>query len=105
MGDKHNTRVNNNGQEFIKFTKGNSHRVKQDIKSTNLVSNVDTNASDMPYHAFDASYVLMKNKHGKVIALYVRPYHKMSQTCEWVPKVLVTILKRLKQVWVPKNKV
>jgi hypothetical protein len=25
MGDKHNSRVNNNGQEFIKFTKGNSH--------------------------------------------------------------------------------
>jgi hypothetical protein len=28
MGDKHNTRVNNNGQELIKFTKSNSHQVK-----------------------------------------------------------------------------
>jgi hypothetical protein len=28
MGDKHNSRVNNNGQEFIKFTKSNSHQVK-----------------------------------------------------------------------------
>jgi hypothetical protein len=25
IGDKHNTRVNNNGQEFIKFTKDNSY--------------------------------------------------------------------------------
>jgi hypothetical protein len=24
-GDKHNSRVNSNGKEFIKFTKGNSH--------------------------------------------------------------------------------
>jgi TolA-binding protein len=28
MGDKHNSMVNNNSQEFIKFTKGNSHQVK-----------------------------------------------------------------------------
>jgi hypothetical protein len=69
MGDKHNSRVNNNGQEFIKFTKGNSHQVKQDNKATNYVSNFDANAYDMPYHVFDASYVLMKNEHGKVIAL------------------------------------
>jgi hypothetical protein len=48
MGDKHNSRVNTNGQEFIKFTKGNSHQVKQDHKSTNHVSNVDANASYMP---------------------------------------------------------
>jgi TolA-binding protein len=44
MGDKHNTRVNNNGQEFIKFTKCNSHQVKQDNKVTNHISNVDANA-------------------------------------------------------------
>jgi hypothetical protein len=47
--------VNNNGQEFIKFTKGNSHQVKQEHKANNHVSNVDANASYMPYHAFDAS--------------------------------------------------
>jgi hypothetical protein len=60
MGGKHNTRVNNNGQEFIKFTKGNSHQVKQDNKATNHISNVGANASYMPYHAFDASYILIK---------------------------------------------
>jgi hypothetical protein len=41
MRDKHNSRVNNNGQEFIKFTKGNSHQVKQDNKATNHVCNID----------------------------------------------------------------
>jgi hypothetical protein len=48
MGDDHNTRVNNNGQEFINFTKVNSHQVKEDNKATNHISNVDANASDMP---------------------------------------------------------
>jgi hypothetical protein len=88
MGDKHNSRVNNNGKQFIKFTKGNSHQVKQDNKVTNHVSNVNANASYMPYHAFDASYVLMKNKHGKDIALYVGPHHKRPKTCVWVPMCL-----------------
>jgi hypothetical protein len=60
MRDKHNSRVNNNGQEFIKFTKGNSHQVKQDHKATNHVSNVDANSSYMLYHVFDVSYVLKK---------------------------------------------
>jgi hypothetical protein len=104
LGDKHNSRVNTNGQEFIKFTKGNSHQVKQDHKETNHVSNVDANSSYMPYHAFDASYVLMKNKHGKVIALYIGPHHKRSKTCVWVPNVLVSNMKGPKQVYVPKNK-
>jgi hypothetical protein len=81
MRNKHNSRVNNNGQEFIKFTKGNSHQVKQDYKATNHVSSIDANASYMPYHAFDASYVLMKNKHGKVIALYIGPHNERPKTC------------------------
>jgi hypothetical protein len=76
MRDKHNSRVNNNGHEFIKFIKDNSHQVKQDNKATNHVSHVDTNATYMPYHAFDASYVLIKNKYEKVIALYVGTHHK-----------------------------
>jgi hypothetical protein len=80
MGDKHNSKVNNNCQEFIKFTKGNSHQVKQDNKATNYVSSFDANASYMYYHAFDASYVLMKNKHEKVIALYVGPHHERPKT-------------------------
>jgi hypothetical protein len=104
IGDKHNSRVNNNGKEFFKFTKGNSHQVKQDNKISNHISNVNANASYMPYHAFDASCVLMKNKYGKVIALYVGLRQKRHNTCVWVPKVLVTNVKGPKQVWVPKNK-
>jgi hypothetical protein len=66
-----NSRVNNNDKEFIKLTKANTHQANQDNKATNHVSYssiVDANACYMPYHAFDASYVLMKNKFGRVIA-------------------------------------
>jgi hypothetical protein len=104
MGDKHNSRVNKNGQEFIKFTQGNSHQVKQDNKATNHISNVYVNAYYMPYHAFYASYVLMRNKFENVIALYVGRHHKRPKTCVWVPKVLMTNVKGPKHVWVPENK-
>jgi hypothetical protein len=33
-GDKHNLRVNSNGKEFIKFTKGNSHQKKNKASTT-----------------------------------------------------------------------
>jgi hypothetical protein len=92
MGDKYNSKVNNNGQEFIKFTKGNSHQVKQDNKSTNHVSSFDSNASYMAYHAFDVSYVLMKNNHEKVIVLYVGQHHKRPKTCVWVSKVCLYLM-------------
>jgi hypothetical protein len=69
-----------------------------DIKTTNHVSNVVANSSYMLYHAFDVSYILKKNKHGK------GPHHKRPETCVWVLKVLVTNMKGLKQVWIPKTK-
>jgi hypothetical protein len=99
VGDKHNSKVNNNGKEFIKFTKTNCHQVKKDNKATNhasYASNVDANTSYVPYHAFDASYVLMKNKFGRVVVLYVGPHHKRPKTCVLVPKVLVTNVKGAK---------
>jgi hypothetical protein len=89
MGDKHNSSVNNNDQEFIKFTKGNSHQVKQDNKAANHVSNFDANTSYIPYHAFDISYVLMKNKHVKVIALYIGPRRKRPKTCVCVQSAFI----------------
>jgi hypothetical protein len=108
-GDKHNSRVNSNGKEFIKFTKGNSYQEKkQSLNNTNHVSyGSNTNASyvsHMFYHEFDASYVLMRNKFGRVVSLYVGPHHKRSKTCVWVPKYLVTNLKGPKQIWLPKNR-
>jgi hypothetical protein len=104
VGGRHNSRVNNNGKELIKFIKGNSNQVKQDNKTTNhasYVSNVDTNATYMPYHTFDAFHILMKNKFSRVVILYVGPHHTKHKTCVWVPKVLVTNVNRPKQVWVP----
>jgi hypothetical protein len=80
VGDKHYSRVNTIGQEFIKFTKVNiQHEKKQNIKTTNNASYAYTNdyhVSHMSYHDFDVSYVLMKNKIEKIIALYVGPHHK-----------------------------
>jgi hypothetical protein len=96
-GDKHNSRVNTKGQEFIKFTKGNAQQEKkQNIKTTNNASYSYTNASHVShisYHDFDASYMLMRNKFGKIIALHVGSHHKKSKTCVWVPKCLVTNLR------------
>jgi hypothetical protein len=107
-GDKHNSRVNIKGQEFIKFTKANVQQEKtQSIKTTNNASYPYTNASHvshMSYHDFDASYVLMRNKLRKIIALHVGSHHKRSKTCVWVPKCLVTNLKGPNQIWVPKTK-
>jgi sugar lactone lactonase YvrE len=92
--DKKNSWVNSKGQEFIKFTKANiQQEKKQSIKTTNNASYSYTNTSHishMSFHDFDASYVLMRNKPGKIIALHVGRHHKRSKTCVWVPKCLVT---------------
>jgi hypothetical protein len=58
----------------------------------------------MSYHDLDASYVLMRNKFGRVIALYIGPHQKRSNTCVWVTKFLVTNMKGPKQIWISKNK-
>jgi hypothetical protein len=60
--------------------------------------------SHMSYHDFDASYVLMRNKFGKIVALHVGAHHKRSKTCVRIPKCLVTNLKGPNQTWVSKNK-
>jgi hypothetical protein len=85
-GGKHNSRVNSNGKEFIKFTKANTQQEKkQRLNNTNHVSYAsNANASyvsHMSYHEFNASYVLMKNKFGRVVALYVGHHHKRLKTC------------------------
>jgi hypothetical protein len=67
------------------FTKANDpQEKKQSIKTTNNVSYSYANTSyfsHISYHDFDASYVLMRNKFGKIIALHVGPHHKRSKTC------------------------
>jgi hypothetical protein len=58
----------------------------------------------MSYHNFDAPYILIRNKFGKIIVLQVGPHHKRSKNCVWVPKCLVTNLRGRNQTWVPKTK-
>jgi hypothetical protein len=49
-GDKHNSKVNTKGQEFIKFTKANvQQEKKQSIKTTNKVSYSYANASHISH--------------------------------------------------------
>jgi hypothetical protein len=62
-----------------------------------------SNDHNVSFKTFDASYVL-PNKSGKVVANYVGGKHKSPKTCVWVPKLLVSIVKGPKTVWVPKNK-
>jgi hypothetical protein len=107
-GDKHNSRVKIKGQEFIKFIKANVQpEKKQSINTTNKVSYSYTNdfhVSHISYHDFDASYVLMRNKIGKIIVLHIGPHHKRLKTCVWVPNCLATKLKGPNETWVPKTK-
>jgi hypothetical protein len=76
--------------------------------NTNHISHAShTNASHvshMSYHDFDASYVHMRNKFGRVVALYVGPHHKRSKTYVWVLKCVVANMKGPKKSWVPKTK-
>jgi hypothetical protein len=105
-GDKHNSRVNSNSKEFIKFTKGNFYQdKKQNLNNTNHPSYANVfYVSHMSYHDYDASYALMRNKFGRVVALYVEHHHKSSKTCVWVLKCLVTNIRGPKQIWVSRNK-
>ena len=69
-------------------------------KKKTLAASSEPNVS---FKTFDASYVLT-NKLGKIVAKSVGGKHKGSNTCVWVPKVLVSNMKGPKIVWVPKNK-
>jgi hypothetical protein len=62
-----------------------------------------SNEHSILFKSFDASIVLT-NKSGKVVVKYVGGKHKSPKTCVWIPKVLVSNVKGLKTVWVPKNK-
>jgi hypothetical protein len=59
-GDKHNSRINSNGKEFIKFTKGNTLQdKKQSLNNTNHISYANVSyVSHMFYHDVDASMFL-----------------------------------------------
>jgi hypothetical protein len=85
-GDKHNSRVKSNGKEFIKFNKAQVQQGKKQSNNNNNHISHASHVSHMSYHDFDASYFLMRNKFGRVVALYDGTHHKRSKTCVWVPK-------------------
>jgi hypothetical protein len=89
-GDKHNSRVNSNGKEFIKFTKGNIYQdKKQSLNDTNHPSYANASyVSHISYHDFDAYYVFMRNKFSRVVTLYVGPHYNRSKTYVWCQNVL-----------------
>jgi hypothetical protein len=88
---------------FMYKNEASSSRHSTHVKMTKNKTPTASNKPNISFKTFDASYVLT-NKPGKVVAKYVRGGHKGSKACVWVPKVLVSNVKRPKTVWVPKNK-
>jgi hypothetical protein len=76
-----------------------SSRHSTHIKMPKKKSPTTSYESNISFKTFDVT-----NKSGKVVVKYVGGKHKGSKTCVWVPKVLVSNIKGLKTVWVPKNK-
>jgi hypothetical protein len=91
-GDKHISRVNTKGQEFIKFTKANVQQdKKQSINTTNNASysyTNDSHVSHMSYHDFDASYVLMRNKIVKLLFYMLGHITRGQRLMSGCPSVL-----------------
>jgi hypothetical protein len=88
---------------FIYKSEASSSRQSTHVKLPKKKTPIASNEPSISFKTFDASYVLT-NKSSKVVAKYVGGKHKGSKTCVWVPKVLVSNVKRPKTVWVPKNK-
>jgi hypothetical protein len=88
---------------FMYKSEASSSRQSTHVKLPKKKSPIASNEPNVSFKTFDASYVLT-NKSGKVIAKYVGGKHKGSKTSVWVPKVLVSNVKKPKTVWVPKNK-
>jgi hypothetical protein len=88
---------------FMYKSEASSSRQSTHAKLPKKKSHIASNDHNISFKTFDASYVLI-NKSGKVVAKYVGAKHKGSNTCVWVPKVLVSNVKGPKTVWVPKNK-
>jgi hypothetical protein len=88
---------------FMYKNEASSSRQSTHVKLPKKKTPTASNEPNVSFKTFDASYVLT-NKSGKVVAKYVGGKHKGSKTCVWVPKVLVSNVKGLKTVWVPKNK-
>jgi hypothetical protein len=88
---------------FMYKNEVSSSRQTTHVKLPRKKNPTTSNEHNISFKTFDASYVLT-NKLGKVVAKYVGGKPKSSTTYVWVPKVLVSNVKRPRTVWVPKNK-
>jgi hypothetical protein len=88
---------------FMYKSEASSSRQSTHVKLPKKKTPIASNEPIVSFKTFDASYVLT-NKSGKIVVKYVGGKHKGSKTCVWVPKVLVSNVKRPKTIWVPKNK-
>jgi hypothetical protein len=88
---------------FMYKNEASSSRHTTHVKMPKKKIHAASNEHNVSFKTFDASYVLT-NKSGKLVVKYVGGKHKGSKTCVWVPKVLVSNVKGLKTVWIPKNK-
>jgi hypothetical protein len=88
---------------FMYKSEASSSRQSTRAKLPKKKTPISSNEPNISFKTFYASYVLT-NKSCKIVAKYVGGKHKGSKTCVWVPKVLVSYVKGLKIVWVPKNK-
>jgi hypothetical protein len=88
---------------FIYNNEASSSRHTTHIKMPKKKIVNASNEHSISFKTFDALFVLT-NKSGKVVAKYVGGKHKSPKTCVCVPKVLVSNVKGLKIVCVPKNK-
>jgi hypothetical protein len=88
---------------FMYKNEASSSRHSTHVKMPKKKTTTASNEPNVSFKTFDASYVFT-NKSGKVVVKYVGAKHKGLKTCVWVPKVLVSNVKGLKTIWVPKNK-
>ena len=88
---------------FMYKNEASSSRHSTHVKMPKRKTSTASNEPNVSFKTFDVSYVLT-DKSGKVVAKYVGGKHESSKTCVWVPKVLVSYVKGLTTVWVPKNK-
>jgi hypothetical protein len=87
---------------YMYNNEASSSRHSTQIKMPKKKISNASNEHSISFKTFDASFVLT-NKSVKVVAKYVGGKHKSPKTCVWVPKVLVSNVKGLKTVWIPKN--
>jgi hypothetical protein len=82
---------------FMYKNETSSSRHSPHVKMPKKKSPVASNDHNISIKTFDASYVLT-NKLGKIVDKYVGGKHKVSKTCVWVPKLLVSNVKGPKTV-------